>query len=96
MPLIGPFSDLPSLYLKPFTGSPVQYDLPVEGLTPAGRAKVWLVGVPPFARRVSVAPCPTGSPTRVFALVFSLALTETLRLSGVLGFLTDRRLPRIV
>ena len=36
--LTGPFSPLPSLYLKPFTASPLQKGLPVVALVPMGRA----------------------------------------------------------
>ena len=39
-PLIAPFSNFESLYLKPRTGSPDQYGRPVAGLVPCGRLNV--------------------------------------------------------
>lgn len=91
-----PFSLRASLNRKPLVASPLQYGLPVSGLVPAGRLTVSDDGVPPFARTVSVAPPMVGSPTIVSGLGFSLALTVTFRLSGVLGFFTANRLPRMV
>ena len=39
-PLIAPFSNFESLYLKPRTASPDQYGRPVAGLVPCGRLNV--------------------------------------------------------
>src|SRR5262245_26082055 len=39
-PLTGPFSPFASLYLKPFTASPLQKGLDVIGLVPVGRVYV--------------------------------------------------------
>jgi hypothetical protein len=92
----GPCSPLESLYLKPLTGSPVQYGLPVTIDVPWASPKVCSDGLSPAARIVSVAPSATGFPTIVFALVFSFALPTKLRFSGTLGFLTRSWSPRIV
>src|SRR5262245_45891730 len=93
--LIGPFSYLESLYLNPFTGSPLQYCLPVAGLVVWGRLNVWLLEEPPFASTVSVAPVTVGFPTMVLELAFSFALPVSLAIWGVLGFLSESELPRI-
>ena len=92
----GPCSPFESLYLKPLTESPLQYGLPVSGEVACVSAKTCCEGLSPATRIVSVAPLVTGSPTSVFALVFSFALPTKLRFSGVLGFLTRSWSPRIV
>src|SRR5262245_40575435 len=76
-------------------GSPLQNGLPLA-LVPAGRLKVWIVDVPPLADTVSVAPPIVGVPTMVLVLAVSLALTMTLRLSGLDPAFTLSWLPRIV
>src|SRR5262249_31531031 len=87
-PLTGPFSPFASLYLKPFTASPLQKGLDVVGLVPVGRVYVWLLSVPPLTWTVRVPPFVTGSPTIVSSLASSFALTVIFRFSGVLGFFT--------
>src|SRR5262245_25253531 len=91
-----PFSNFESLYLKPFTLSPLQNGLPEERPVPLGRLKVWSVGRTPFARTVIVAPGTGRSPAVVSALAFSYALPTIFRLSGVLGFFNCNVFPRMV
>lgn len=93
--LIGPFSPRASRYLKPAATLPLQNGRPVIVLVPAGSENVWLPGVPPFARTVSVAPPTVGSPTIVPVLPFSFALPTIFRFSGVLGFFSWKVSPRI-
>ena len=65
-------------------------------LTPGGSGTVCVLGVVPLARIVSVAPFDTGSPTMLFGLAFSFALTDTFRLSSVEGSFTWNTDPRMV
>src|SRR6185295_7857760 len=65
--LTGPCSPFESLYLKPFTVSPVQNGFPLRPI-PCGSGKVWLEGLSPSARTVSDAPATVGSPTSGFGL----------------------------
>jgi hypothetical protein len=91
----GPFSPFASLYLNPFSGSPLQKGFRLV-LVPAGKAYVSSLGVAPLAVMVTVAPFITGSPTRVSSVGDSFALTMTFRFAGVLGFFTTKALPRTV
>ncbi|MBM4264988.1 MAG: hypothetical protein FJ144_00010 [Deltaproteobacteria bacterium] len=82
--------------MKPIEASPLQYDRPVAGLTPAGSEYVSWLGFAPRAAMVTVAPATTGLPIRVSSLAVSLALTRTLRFAAVLGFFTTSTEPSTV
>ena len=92
----APFSPFPSLYLNPFTASPLQNGFWVMALVPAGSVNVWLVGVAPLAVIVTLAPLTVGSPTSVLSLAASFALTVIFRLAAVPGSLTISVVPRTV
>src|SRR5262245_34852877 len=83
--LTGPCRRPGSLYLNPFTASPVQKDLPPR-LTPWLRTNVCAEGVPPLVKMLSTAPPAgpdtVGSPTIVLVLCFSAAEPLTVRSSG--------------
>src|SRR5262245_66507498 len=64
----APLSPLGSLYLKPFTASPLQNGFCVVGLMPAGSVNVWVLGLAPSRVIVTVAPLTVGSPTSVLSV----------------------------
>src|SRR5262245_53188761 len=83
----APLSPLGSLYLKPFTASPLQNGFCVVGLT-AGRVNVWVLGFAPSRVIVTVAPLTVGSPTSVLSVAVSFALSITCRLAAAPGSFT--------